>query len=69
MIQGYASMLERWGMDDRATLEEAVHAISEESAHMKELVDQFFFLARGDGGTAAVPSGADSGRRADEGDL
>ena len=43
-------MLERWGMDDRATLEEAVHAISEESAHMKELVDQLLFLARGDGG-------------------
>lgn len=50
VIQGYASMLERWGMDDRATLEEAVHAISEESAHMKELVDQLLFLARGDGG-------------------
>ena len=28
VIQGYASMLERWGMNDRATLEEAVHAIS-----------------------------------------
>ena len=50
VIQGYASMLERWGMDDRATLEEAVHAISEEAAHMKELVDQLLFLARGDGG-------------------
>ena len=50
VIQGYASMLERWGMNDRATLEEAVHAISEESAHMKELVDQLLFLARGDGG-------------------
>lgn len=50
VIQGYASMLERWGMDDRATLEEAVHAISEESEHMKELVEQLLFLARGDGG-------------------
>ena len=50
VIQGYASMLERWGMNDRATLEEAVHAISEESTHMKELVDQLLFLARGDGG-------------------
>lgn len=50
VIQGYASMLERWGMDDRATLEEAVHAIHEESTHMKELVDQLLFLARGDGG-------------------
>lgn len=50
VIQGYASMLERWGMDDRATLEEGVHAIREESDHMKELVDQLLFLARGDGG-------------------
>lgn len=50
VIQGYASMLERWGMDDRATLEEGIHAISEESSHMKELVDQLLFLARGDGG-------------------
>lgn len=50
VIQGYASMLQRWGMDDRATLEEAVSAISEESEHMKELVDQLLFLARGDGG-------------------
>lgn len=50
VIQGYASMLERWGKDDRATLEEAVHAIHEESTHMKELVDQLLFLARGDGG-------------------
>lgn len=50
VIQGYASMLERWGMDDRATLEEGIHAISEESEHMKELVDQLLFLARGDGG-------------------
>lgn len=50
VIQGYASMLERWGKDDRATLEEGIHAISEESSHMKELVDQLLFLARGDGG-------------------
>ncbi len=50
VIQGYASMLKRWGMDDRATLEESVHAINEEATHMKELVDQLLFLARGDGG-------------------
>ena len=50
VIQGYASMLERWGMEDRATLEEAVHAIREEADHMKTLVDQLLFLARGDGG-------------------
>ena len=50
VIQGYAAMLERWGMDDRKTLEEAVHAIREESDHMKTLIDQLLFLARGDMG-------------------
>lgn len=50
VIQGYASMLERWGMNDRTTLEESVHAIREESDHMKTLVDQLLFLARGDRG-------------------
>ena len=50
VIQGYASMLERWGMDDRKTLEESVHAIREESDHMKTLIDQLLFLARGDMG-------------------
>lgn len=50
VIQGYASMLERWGMNDRNTLEESVHAIREEADHMKTLVDQLLFLARGDRG-------------------
>lgn len=50
VIQGYASMLERWGMNDRTTLEESVHAIREEADHMKTLVDQLLFLARGDRG-------------------
>lgn len=57
VIQGYASMLERWGMDDRETLEEAVHAIREESEHMKTLVDQLLFLARGDGGRMQLQTG------------
>ena len=34
VIQGYASMLERWGMNDRNTLEESVHAIREEADHI-----------------------------------
>lgn len=50
VIQGYASMLERWGMNDRNTLEESIHAIREEADHMKTLVDQLLFLARGDRG-------------------
>ena len=50
VIHGYAAMLERWGMDDRKTMEESVHAILEESEHMQSLVEQLLFLARGDGG-------------------
>ena len=50
VIQGYSSMLERWGKDDPETLEESVRAIAEESQHMQTLVDQLLFLARGDGG-------------------
>ena len=48
VIQGYAHMLERWGKDDPAVMDEAIEAIETETAHMKTLVDQLLFLARGD---------------------
>ncbi|MEG2119147.1 MAG: ATP-binding protein [Pseudoflavonifractor sp.] len=48
VIQGYASMLNRWGKDDPATRQEAIDAITSESAAMKELIEQLLFLARGD---------------------
>lgn len=48
VIQGYAHMLERWGKDDPAVMNEAIEAIETETAHMKTLVDQLLFLARGD---------------------
>ena len=50
VIQGYASMLERWGKEDPQTLEESIHAIRDEADHMKTLIDQLLFLARGDMG-------------------
>ena len=50
VIQGYANMLDRWGKDDPAVLEESIHAIKNESENMKELIDQLLFLARGDNG-------------------
>jgi len=50
VIQGYASMLERWGKDDPQIRDESIHAILEESEHMQTLVEQLLFLARGDGG-------------------
>lgn len=48
VLQGYISMLERWGKDDKAVLEEAIAAIAQETASMKELVESLLFLARHD---------------------
>ena len=50
VIQGYVNMLDRWGKDDEKVLEESIAAIKAETAHMKTLVEQLLFLARGDSG-------------------
>ena len=50
VIQGYADMLQRWGKSDEKVLAEGIDAIQTESAHMKTLVEQLLFLARGDNG-------------------
>ena len=50
VIQGYADMLQRWGKDDETVLNEGITAIQTESAHMKKLIEQLLFLARGDSG-------------------
>ena len=50
VIQGYAAMLDRWGKEDPQVLEESIAAIKTESDHMKALVEQLLFLARGDNG-------------------
>jgi len=48
VIQGYVNMLDRWGKDDPKVMEESITAIKHESEHMKTLIDQLLFLARGD---------------------
>lgn len=48
VIQGYASMLERWGKTDKEVLDEGITAISQETEAMKELVERLLFLARHD---------------------
>lgn len=48
VIQGYVNMLDRWGKDDPKITEEAVSAIKTEADHMKTLIDQLLFLARGE---------------------
>ena len=50
VIQGYVKMLDRWGKDDETVLEESIAAIKTETEHMKTLVEQLLFLARGDSG-------------------
>jgi signal transduction histidine kinase len=54
VIQGYANLLDRWGKDDRKTLDESVAAIKEEAEGMRVLVEQLLFLARGDSDTVEL---------------
>ncbi len=48
VIQGYANMLDRWGKEDPKVRDEAIAAIKSESEHMRTLIDQLLFLARGE---------------------
>jgi len=43
-------MLDRWGKNDEKILDESIEAIKSETEHMKKLVEQLLFLARGDSG-------------------
>ncbi len=48
VIQGYAGLLDRWGKEDEKIRQESIDAIRDETEHMKALVEQLLFLARGD---------------------
>lgn len=48
VIQGYANLLQRWGKEDRAVLQESIEAIRGESDYMRELVEKLLFLASAD---------------------
>lgn len=50
VLQGYVNMLDRWGKTDEKILNESIEAIKSETEHMKSLVEQLLFLARGDSG-------------------
>ena len=54
VIQGYANLLDRWGKEDEKILAESIAAIKSESEHMKRLVEQLLFLARGDSGRTPI---------------
>lgn len=51
VIQGYTNLLDRWGKNDPATMQEAIDAIKSEADSMKDLIEQLLFLARGDNNT------------------
>ena len=57
VIQGYANMLNRWGKEDKAVLEESIAAINSEANNMKELVEKLLFLARADKRTQKLQKG------------
>ena len=48
VIQGYASLLDRWGKSDPEALQESISAIRAEADAMQQLVEQLLFLARSD---------------------
>ena len=46
VLQGYSSMLKRWGAEDKEVLEESIEAIESEAKSMQELVEKLLFLSR-----------------------
>lgn len=50
VFEGYVNLLARWGKKDEKVLDESIQALQRESKHMKYLVEQLLFLARGDSG-------------------
>lgn len=48
VINGYANLLDRWGKEDPAILQEAIDALKSESQNMADLVEKLLFLARYD---------------------
>ena len=50
VISGYINMLDRWGKQDEAALEEGLAAIKSETENMNDLIEKLLFLARADQG-------------------
>lgn len=48
VINGYSSMLDRWGKKDPAILDESIAAIKSETLQMQSLIEKLLFLARSD---------------------
>ncbi len=48
VIKGYVNMLDRWGKNDKAILEESINAIKNETDNMQDLIEKLLFIARSD---------------------
>lgn len=46
VLQGYSSMLRRWGAEDKEVLAESIEAIESEAKSMQDLVEKLLFLSR-----------------------
>ena len=54
VIQGYINLIDRWGKDDKAVLQESIEAIKNETKSMGILVEDLLFLAKGDVGSLGL---------------
>jgi signal transduction histidine kinase len=48
VLKGYTDMLDRWGKNDKAVLEESIQAIKNEANNMQDLIEKLLFIARND---------------------
>jgi signal transduction histidine kinase len=48
VIQGYINLLDRWGKEEKAILQESITVIKNEASNMAELIERLLFLARSD---------------------
>ncbi|HAE43630.1 MAG TPA: sensor histidine kinase, partial [Clostridiales bacterium] len=48
VLKGYTDMLDRWGKNDKAILDESIMAIKNEANNMQDLVEKLLFIARND---------------------
>ena len=51
VIAGYTDLLDRWGKEDPAVLNEGLTAIKSETDYMKQLTERLLFFARSNNGT------------------
>jgi two-component system, OmpR family, sensor kinase len=65
-INGYAQVLEEWGLEDPKFAPEGVAAIKREAERMKGLVENLLILTRGDEGVRLNPERADLSEVAEE---